>query len=84
LFILFVYLQVNSLQFENDALRKRVAVLEKLKDRSDLEEYMKNNQVRLYSYAHLLQCMCPYEYIYFFASCTVDFPVLGFVFNQTW
>jgi hypothetical protein len=72
---------VNSLQFENDALRKQVAELEKLKDRSDLDEYMKNNQVRLYSYAHLLQCMCPYEY--FLASCTVEFQGLGFVFNQT-
>nr|KAG5696557.1 hypothetical protein BaRGS_030425 [Batillaria attramentaria] len=37
--------RVQSLQFENDALRKRVAELEKLKDRSDLEEYMKNNQL---------------------------------------
>ncbi|KAK7092635.1 PTB domain-containing engulfment adapter protein 1-like isoform X2 [Littorina saxatilis] len=36
--------RVNSLQFEKDALKKRVAELEKLKDRSDLEEYMKNNQ----------------------------------------
>ncbi|KAL8604254.1 hypothetical protein ACOMHN_023624 [Nucella lapillus] len=37
--------RVNSLQFENDALRKRVLELEKLKDRGDLEEYMKNNQI---------------------------------------
>ena len=41
--------QVNSLQFENDALKKRVAELEKLKDRSDLEEYMKNNRVHWHS-----------------------------------
>ena len=38
-------MQVNSLQFENDALKKRVLELENLKDRSDLEEYMKNNRV---------------------------------------
>ncbi|XP_076456124.1 PTB domain-containing engulfment adapter protein 1-like isoform X2 [Babylonia areolata] len=37
--------RVNCLQFENDSLRKRVSELEKLKDRGDLEEYMKNNQI---------------------------------------
>ncbi|XP_025083307.1 PTB domain-containing engulfment adapter protein 1-like isoform X3 [Pomacea canaliculata] len=35
---------VQRLQFENDALRKRIEELEKMKDRSDLEEYIKNNQ----------------------------------------
>ncbi|XP_025083306.1 PTB domain-containing engulfment adapter protein 1-like isoform X2 [Pomacea canaliculata] len=36
---------VQRLQFENDALRKRIEELEKMKDRSDLEEYIKNNQL---------------------------------------
>ncbi|KAL8608033.1 hypothetical protein ACOMHN_023849 [Nucella lapillus] len=36
--------RVYALEFENDALKKRVYELEKLKDRSDLEEFMKNNK----------------------------------------
>lgn len=44
-FVLINFCQVNTLQFENDNLRKRVAELEKLKDRSDVEAYKRNNQV---------------------------------------
>ncbi|CAG5118494.1 unnamed protein product, partial [Candidula unifasciata] len=36
--------RVQTLQFENDTLRKRVSELEKLKDRSEIEEYRKVNQ----------------------------------------
>ncbi|XP_076437333.1 uncharacterized protein LOC143276609 isoform X2 [Babylonia areolata] len=38
--------RLYSLEFENDALKKRVYELEKLKDRSDLEEFMKNNKIK--------------------------------------
>ncbi|XP_035827292.1 PTB domain-containing engulfment adapter protein 1 isoform X4 [Aplysia californica] len=36
--------KVQTLQFENDELKKRVVQLEQMKDRSDVESYMKNNQ----------------------------------------
>ncbi|XP_035827290.1 PTB domain-containing engulfment adapter protein 1 isoform X2 [Aplysia californica] len=37
--------KVQTLQFENDELKKRVVQLEQMKDRSDVESYMKNNQI---------------------------------------
>ena len=58
--------QVNSLQFENDALKKRVAELEKLKDRSDLEEYMKNNRVRCWSTSPFSSVACVLSCMLFF------------------
>ena len=39
--------QVNQLSFENQTLKKRIAELEKLKDRSDLDQYRIANQVSL-------------------------------------
>uniref|UniRef100_A0A0B7AJU2 PID domain-containing protein n=1 Tax=Arion vulgaris TaxID=1028688 RepID=A0A0B7AJU2_9EUPU len=37
--------RVQALQFENDSLRNRLTELEKIKDRSDVDEYKRNNKI---------------------------------------
>ncbi|XP_059151231.1 PTB domain-containing engulfment adapter protein 1-like [Physella acuta] len=43
--LLLLQKRIQTLQFENDSLRKRLEAVEKLKDRSDIEEYKHNNQI---------------------------------------